>query len=169
MWLYRTGKYAENPIVLYDYKDNRRQENLAMFLKGFNGHIQTDGYTGYNTVENVVRVGCLAHLRRKFTDAEKASPNGKASPTVATAIAYCNKLFAIEKELVDLPPQERFRQRKIKAEPLIAEFSSWTKTRMDSQKSKLGIALTYLNNQLPVIQNYLLDGRLECSNIMCRK
>lgn len=169
MWLYRTGKYAENPIVLYDYKDNRRQENSAMFLKGFNGYLQTDGYTGYNTVENVVRVGCLAHLRRKFTDAEKASPNGKASPTVATAIAYCNKLFAIEKELVDLPPQERFRQRKIKAEPLIAEFSSWAKTRMASQKSKLGIALTYLNNQLPVIQNYLLDGRLECSNNLAER
>jgi len=75
-------------------------------------------------VENVVRVGCLAHLRRKFTDAEKASPNGKVSPTVATALAYCNKLFAIEKELVDLPHQERFRIRKIKAEPLIAEFSA---------------------------------------------
>ena len=146
MWLYRTGKYAENPIVLYEYRDNRRQENPAMFLKGFNGYLQTDGYTGYSTVENVVRVGCLAHLRRKFADAEKASPNGKASPTVTTALAYCNKLFAIEKELVDLPYLERFKLRKIKAEPIIAEFSAWAKTRMASQKSKLGIAPTYLNN-----------------------
>ena len=28
---------------------------------------------------------------------------------------------------------------------------------------------SYLNNQLPVIQNYLLDGRLECSNNLAER
>ncbi len=169
MWLYRTGKYAKQPIVLYEYKDNRRQENPEIFLKGFKGYLQTDGYAGYNTVENVIRIGCLAHLRRKFTDAQKASPNGKVSPTVATALAYCNKLFAIEKEISELSFEERLEVRKAKSEPLLKEFSGWSKTRQATPKGKLGIALTYLNNQLPVIQNYMLDGRLECSNNLAER
>ena len=36
------------------------------FLVGFSGVLQTDGYRGYNRVENVERVYCLAHIRRKF-------------------------------------------------------------------------------------------------------
>ena len=47
---------------------------------------------------------------------EKTSPNGMISPTVTPALAYCNKLFTIKKELADLPYQGRFEMRKAKAE-----------------------------------------------------
>ncbi|WP_204403284.1 IS66 family transposase, partial [Alkaliphilus hydrothermalis] len=29
---------------------------------------KTDGYAGYNKVENIKRIYCLAHIRRKFHD-----------------------------------------------------------------------------------------------------
>ena len=37
-------------------------------LKGFSGYLQTDGYSAYNAVESVTRVGCWAHARRKWVD-----------------------------------------------------------------------------------------------------
>ena len=108
MWLYRTGKYAEHPIALYEYQPDRRQIRPKEFLRGFQGYLQTDGYSGYNDLDpGVTRVGCLAHLRRKFTDAEKVAEKGKKSPTVTTAIAYCSKVFKIEEELADLTCEKR--------------------------------------------------------------
>lgn len=164
IWLYRTGKFAKHPIVLYEYQPNRRQVNPAEFLKGFSGYLQTDGYGGYNGVDNVVHVGCLAHLRRKFTDAEKSAPKGAKSPTTTTALAYCSRLFDLEKKLADSSCAERYALRQEQAKPILEEFYTWAKTRTASPKSKLGVALTYLKNQMPKIQNYLLDGRLEATN-----
>ena len=166
MWLYRTGKHAEHPIVLYEYQPDRKQEHPQKFLRGFRGYLQTDGYSGYNDLSPnaVTRVGCLAHLRRKFTDAEKAAPKGQKSPTVAKAIAYCSKVFKIEEELADLSCPVRTEQRLLRVKPVLDEFYSWIDTIQATPKSKLGEALTYARNQRPYIMNYLLDGHLEASN-----
>ena len=165
MWLYRTGKHAEHPIALYEYQPDRRQLRPKKFLQGFHGYLHTDGYSGYNDLDpGVIRVGCLAHLRRKFTDAEKASEKGKKSPTVTAAIAYCSKVFKVEEELADLSCEERYEQRLLRVKPVLEEFFNWADTRFASPKSKLGEALTYTRNQRPYIMNYLLDGHLEASN-----
>ena len=171
IWLYRTGKHAEHPIVLYEYQPDRKQEHPKEFLRGFHGFLQTDGYAGYNALppEEVTRVGCLAHLRRKFTDAEKASPKGKAGPTVTAAIAYCSKVFKIEEELAGLSCEERFEQRQKRVRPILEEFFNWAETRQATPKSKLGEALTYTLNQREYIMNYLLDGHLEVSNNLAER
>ena len=165
MWVYRTGKHAEHPIVLFEYQPNRKQINPTRFLDGFEGYLQTDGYCGYNKLNQVTRVGCLVHLRRGFTNAETAmKKQGKKSPTVTTAIAYCSKVFDIEEELADLSCEERYEQRLLRVKPILEEFFSWAETRMAAPKTKLGEALTYTRNQRPFIMNYLLDGHLEVSN-----
>ena len=166
MWLYRTGKHAQHPIVLYEYQPDRKQERPKDFLNGFQGFLQTDGYAGYNDVspDKVTRVGCLAHLRRKFIDAEKAAPKGQVSQTVTKAIAYCSKVFKIEEELAELPCPERYEQRMKRVKPILEEFFSWIETREATPKSKLGEALTYSRNQRCHILNYLQDGHLEASN-----
>ena len=45
IWLYRTGKYAEYPIALYEYQPDRKQVRPNEFLRGFQGYLQTDGYS----------------------------------------------------------------------------------------------------------------------------
>ena len=50
MWLYRTSGDARYPIVLYEYQPGRGQEYPKNFLEGFQGYLQTDGYSGYNAV-----------------------------------------------------------------------------------------------------------------------
>ena len=164
MWLYRSGKEEKNPVILYEYRDNRRQENPAEFLKGFKGYLQTDGYAGYNSVEDVIHVGCWAHARRKFNEAVAVLPKGKKGGAALEGEAYCTKLFNIEESLVELPPEERYAKRLELEKPILDAMLSWANTRNAAPKSKLGIALTYLKNQWPNLVNYLKDGRLELSN-----
>ena len=165
MWMYRTGKFAEHPIVLFEYCPTRAATNPQKFLKGYKGqYLQTDGYSGYNIIKNVTHVGCLFHLKKKFHEAVEVLPKGKRTGAAVDGEAYCCKLFDIEKQLADLSPEERYLKRQELEKPIFDEFLVWGKNKSASNKSKLGVALTYLNNQGPYIANYLLDGRLESSN-----
>lgn len=77
MWLYRTGCDAEHPIVLYEYRPNRKAENAAAFLQGFSGYLHADGYSGYRKLPEGIWVGGgWAHARRKFDEAVNALPKG---------------------------------------------------------------------------------------------
>ena len=171
MWLYRTGKHAEWQIVLFQYRPDRKQCNPEAFLEGFHGYLHVDGYSGYNglALMDVTRVGCLSHLRRKFTDAEKAASKGNKSPTITQAIAYCSRVFKIEEELANLSCEERFAQRQLRVKPLLETFFNWAETRSAAPKSKLGEALAYARNQRPYIMNCLLDGHLEFSNNLAER
>ena len=103
MWLYRTGR--DGPaIVLYDYQTTRASKHPDKFLSGFKGYLQTDGYSGYGKVTGIIPVGCWAHARRKYTEALKALPTAQKDKPVAASLGldYCNKLFAIERQLKDV-------------------------------------------------------------------
>ena len=166
MWLYRTSGDADHPIVLYEYQTGRSGDYPKAFLEGFKGYLQTDGYAGYHSVENAIHAGCWAHARRKFDEAVKAQPKGKRSPTAEQGVAYCSKLFELEKEYAkkELSFEERKQQRLERSKPILDAMLAWSNTRNAAPKSKLGIALTYLKNQWKPLNTFLLDGRIEISN-----
>ena len=166
MWLYRTSGDAQKPIALYEYQPGRGAKHPREFLTGFNGYLHTDGYAGYhNLPEEITVVGCWAHARRKFDEAIKSLPKGKAKgSSAAQGLAYCDKLFAIEAELAELSPEERYNERLKQAKPVLDAFLAWANVRTAAPKSALGKALTYLKEQWPYLTNYLKDGRLELSN-----
>ena len=62
MWLYKSGSFGKQ-IALYEYQPSRSGKHPKNFLSGFAGLLQTDDYSGYNSVENITRVGCFAHNR----------------------------------------------------------------------------------------------------------
>lgn len=60
MWPYASAALVRHQIRLFEYQPDcsgRRAEN---FLKGFTGCLVTDGYAGYNQVQNVTHFGCGA-------------------------------------------------------------------------------------------------------------
>ena len=169
VWLYRTGKHAKHPIVLYEYQPGRGSCYPVKFLRGFTGYLQTDGYGGYDPLTNVTHVICMAHLRRKFHEAVTALPNGKKTGAAVEGEAYCERLFQLERAFAELSPEERYKKRQELAKPVLDEFLAWGSTRAAAKKSKLGEALTFLHNNGKGLSEYLNDGRLEISNNLAER
>ena len=168
MWLYRTSGCADKPIVLYEYKPNRKPENAKSFLQDFSGWLHADGYQGYHTLpENIRVVGCWAHARRKFDEALSTLPEGSRSGSpAAKGVAYITRLFVLEKTFAELSPEKRLEKRLEQAQPVLGELLAWVNTLLPktAPKSALGKALAYTAEQWKYLTRYLEDGRLELSN-----
>ena len=168
MWLYRTSGDTNKPIVMFEYQPGRGAKHPKAFLTGYKGYIHTDGYAGYHDLgEDITIVGCMAHARRKFDEAMKSLPKGKAKSSSAyQGLAYCDLLFAIEKGLAEKNAtiEERYKERLEQAKPVLDAMFAWANSRNIAPKSAQGKALHYLKEQWPYLTNYLKDGRLELSN-----
>lgn len=162
MWVYASGK-SKSPSVLFEYQPTRSGQHAKRFLEGFNGFLQSDGYAGYNAVPGVTHCGCLAHLRRKFEEALPKGENHEDSKS-AIGLKYCNDLFNLEKEWVDLESEERYIKRLEQAKPVLDAFWSWISSLNVLQGSNLGKAVTYAINQKESLSAFLKDGRTEISN-----
>ena len=70
--MYHTAdQYGSPPIFVYEYRDNRRKENVEEFLSGYKGIVMADGYEPYHTVArqsngDIVVAGCWAHYSRSI-------------------------------------------------------------------------------------------------------
>ena len=159
----RTISQQSTPIVLFEYQPTRSGEHARRFLTGFSGYLQTDGYSGYDKVQNVTRCGCWAHLRRKYQEALPRNGDVNGS-TAAIGFDYCNQLFSIERELEMLTPEERKFKRQERSKPVLEAYWSWLETVNPLQGSKLAEAINYSVNQKATLGVFLEDGRIELSN-----
>jgi transposase len=173
MWLYASG--ADSPegkltgsdipnIVLYDYHSSRAGQVAVDYLDGFDGYMHVDGYAGYHKTQATL-VGCSAHARRKFTDAQKAMGKHK-SGKVDWALNHIQKLYRIETQIKDKTVDERYRIRQEKSLPLLAQFKTWL-IKSEQQvitKNDLSDAIQYCLNQWEKLERYTLDGRLSIDN-----
>ena len=53
---------------------------MTLLLGDYQGYLQTDDYGSYSKIgsrEGVTHLGCMAHARRKFIDAQKVMPSQK--------------------------------------------------------------------------------------------
>lgn len=167
MWLYHSGRGGP-PIALYEYQETRAREHPKRFLTGFTGYLHVDGYSGYEGLPGVTLVGCWAHARRKFDEAQNALPAGKRSKQTAASrgLEYCNRLFQIERGLKDATPEERHKRRQKESRPVVDEFLAWLRAQEQDAlpKSMLGKAVTYCLNQWSKLVTFLEDGHLELDN-----
>ncbi len=165
MWLYMTGADTEKQIVLYSYDESRSAAVPKKYLMGYRGYLQTDGYSGYNTVEGVKRVGCLAHARRKFSDALNGMKAENRKGTVAEeGFAKIEEILLKEKQLRDLTPEERKEQRMKAVKPLMDDLLAWAREAQVLKGSKTGEGITYLRNQWKTFDPCFEDGRIELTN-----
>lgn len=187
MRIYLSGTDGRPAVVLYDYRPGRGGNYPAEFLAGFSGMLHCDGYCAYGRLEEVILVCCLAHCRRKFYEAvpkerrkklklldinsEQEMPEPKegtaSDDTLLPAekgVAFCNRLFYLERLYKDFPVEERKQKRQEKEPGIWEEFWSWLDTLSPTGGSKLEKAVNYARNHRETLMNYLLDGRCEISN-----
>ena len=168
MWLYRSA-IPDKPVVLFDYRETRQARWPKEILCDFRGHLQTDGYKGYDWVDkesDIIHLGCMAHARRPFAELVKLAK--KSVGTSHQAVAYFQKLYAIEKiaRAGQFTHEQRYQLRMEKAKPILEEMKGWLdqSLRHAVPQSKLNDALVYMHDRWTELTNYLTDGSLEIDN-----
>ena len=69
VWLYCTPPRAAEQAFCFEYRPTRSHDNPRRFLAGWSGTLMADGYQAYDGLgPGVLRVSCLAHIRRRFHD-----------------------------------------------------------------------------------------------------
>jgi len=172
MWVYRGGT-PSSPVLLYEYHPSRSGDVAAAVLRNYVGAVQTDGYKGYNFLDikdEIVHLGCWAHARRKFFEADKARPKGAKPGSTTIALKFINNLYRIEKEAKrkGLSKKDLVLYRKKHAEPVLKEFKKWLdkKSFVTTPQSLLGKAVAYNLRQWERLKAYIDIGDATPDNNM---
>ena len=170
MWAYRSGQDSEQPIVLFDYQPGRGQEHPQAFLSHYRGLLMSDGYDAWRTVDGALHLGCMAHARRKFTDALKARQKPGGPPL--QALKFFEALYEIERLARQTPNEGEtradytLRLRQQHSLPVLAAFKTW----LDDLAPKVlpgsftGKAISYAQNQWDYLIRYTGNGLAPIDN-----
>lgn len=169
MWVYCTGKYSENKIMLYEYKPTRKGQNAADFLKNYTSYLVCDGYDGYNKLKDVKRCGCFAHVRRKFLEAMPTDEELKKTSRAAEGFERINKIFELERQFENLTPTERYEQRQKQTKPVLDDFYSWLETFNPSQGSGIAKAVQYAKNEKKYLYTFLENPYVPIDNNLAER
>ena len=168
LWLQRGGPPGQK-VVRFHYDPGRGAGVAKRLLEGFTGYLQTDGYDGYNAVvatNGLVHVGCMAHARRRFSDAVKAQGRKRKRGKSHRGLTLIQKLYRVEKQAKKLTPAKRYEHRHRHAQPVLEELRTWLDRSLPQvpPTSATGKALHYLHKEWAKLVRYLDDGRLEIDN-----
>ena len=155
---------AANPYTVFDFTAGRGEQYPAKFLAGYMGFVHADAYSGYNAIHGGTRhLGCWAHVRRKFVDAQESS-----TAQATKALAYIRTLYAVEREIAEkmLKGDDVVQLRRTRAGPILKAFGDWLEdeNRTALPKSPFGQAVSYARNQWPTLTRYLEDARFSIDN-----
>jgi hypothetical protein len=176
LWIY-WGDFRY-PFNVFDFTMSRSRDGPSQFLEGYRGFLQADAFGGYDGIYaggRVIEVGCNAHARRKFVEAQTTDLS-----RAAAALAFYRELYAIEKaireEIAKTVPEDepdesvraaiRLRVRQERAVPILEQFRKW----LDEQKpevlpkSPMGGAIGYVQNHWEALIRYASSGYLAIDN-----
>ncbi len=151
--------------VLFNYDESRSMEAANRVLVEFkSGYLQTDGYASYNEIaaqQHVYRLGCMAHVRRKFFDARQSD-----SQRANYALASFKMIYEHEKKAKELNDEERKAYRLEHTAPIYQRLKDWVDEQaiIVTPKSPMGKAMTYFQNQWENLITIFKDGRLLIDN-----
>ena len=156
--------------VIFDFQMSRGRDGPKNFLRGFTGRLQCDGYAGYNDLDDgpIRRIACMAHIRRKFCDAQKVAPE---DPRPLGILRLIKDLYRIEKQARDqgLDASARRQLRQEQSAPIMARL----KERILQERqavlpaSAMGKACDYALGQWERMERYLEHGEVELDNNHC--
>lgn len=169
LWSYCTTSYESDKMVVFDFADGRAGRHAMEFLghpgeHAWRGALVCDDYAGYKALfaQGITEAGCLAHARRKF---HELWANHK-STLAEQALALFARLYDVEREVADLPAEERLRMRQLKARPAADALHAWLiahrqKVPPGSAPAK---AMDYSLGRWSALVRYIDDGNLPADN-----
>jgi transposase len=158
-----------NPVsgnVFFAYRSGRGANVLHETLGNFTGLLQSDGYSAYESYikkHDVELISCMAHIRRKFFDAQKN--HRRIAEMALGVIQYLYRVEAHCRERGFTPAQRLVMRRRV-SKPVYEALLDWIfyEQRNNLTKGAIGTALGYAKNHLPRLRHYLEDGRVEIDN-----
>lgn len=161
-WVYHA---PEIKMVLFDYRPGRGRDGPKEILKNFSGHLQTDGYAGYEIFDGdgITLHHCMAHARRKF---DQALDNDKERAEFV--LAQMQKLYSVERKAREenYSHEQRYELRQTESVEVLKQLHDWFKENIIHvlPKSKIGEAIAYSLSRWERLCLYTTDGKLEIDN-----
>ena len=155
---------ADRDHVLFRYSRHHDGAAARAMLDGFKGYVLADASSVFDQLYldgSRKECGCWSHGRRYFFDALSTDPERGLS-----AIRLLRPLFAIEREIAELPRRERERMRRKRSAPQVARFFAWVDAQLPTVLDDTPIqkALQYVHNQRDALKRFLEDGRIPLTN-----
>jgi transposase len=165
MWVYHSC-VPENRFVIFEYDDSRGGAVVNNTLENYRGILQSDGYSGYNSMrikEGIIHLGCWAHCRRKFVEVVKLT---NKTGTAHEMVGLIGKLYQIEgmakEEKLTFTERQKLRQEKSK--PILEKIHKCITKVKPPPQSAIGRAITYALNQWEYLERYIDYGAAEIDN-----
>jgi len=168
------GQWIEHPAaVYYEFTDDRRGEHVGKMLGGYSGYLQADAYAGFNALYEggrIVEVGCWAHARRKFFEIAEAAPKDTRT-SAHEALDWIGRLYAIEAQIRDKPPDEKQRTRQERSLPVLGGLRAWLEATLRAvlPRSPTAGAIGYALSNWSALTRYVESGILDIDNNACER
>ena len=162
VWVY----VADDDHVVFRYTERRKGDGPRDFLRDYRGYVQADAANLYdrlfgNAGGAATEVGCWAHARRRFYDAQLTDKD-----RALVGIGFIKKLYEVDHMIAKLPPSRRTEERRRLAVPILDTFKAWL-DREDLvvlPQSPIADAIGYTRNQWGALTRFLDDARLKLDN-----
>lgn len=165
-WQFFDATPDSHGLYFYYHKGSRSGAIPRAQLKNFKGTIQTDGYGVYNYFEqqsDVTLLGCMAHVRRKFIEAQNSHQQ-----QASKAVGYIALLYELEENLRErhATTEQIAYERQQKALPIMEAMEEWMKVAAAhcTPSDLLGKALDYAYKLWPRLRRYANNGIYQIDN-----
>ena len=164
-WLWVVSRPGED--VVFDWRLSRRHDELTSLIAGFSGILQSDAYGAYESYTRehpeVIWVGCWAHARRKFFDAEREHP--KAVHLILKIIGWLYECEALwDDNQLTISNRKRHRQKHYRRPLYWLKKVAFGLRERALPKSALGKACDYLLKYWEPLTRHLEHGETRIDN-----
>ncbi len=149
LWTFLTQTPEGQWLLGYRFSLGRASTTPKEVLGGTRGVLVVDAYTGYNAVtlpEGRVRVGCWAHVRRRFFDALPSAPEAREALDFILAL-YRVEALARDAGVVRTDAHRELRQQQ--SLPVLTALRAWIESQAPRHlpRGPMGQALSYALKQ----------------------
>lgn len=167
LWSFIARDETDKELISYVFSRSRSGETPVRVLGDTAGKLVADAYSGYNKVTvpgRRERAGCLAHLRRKFFEAQSTAPDA-----AKRAMDFILEVYKIERAALDadlLGTVEHLQMRQTASKAVMDDFKAWLDAEQPRHppRSPIGEAIGYALGQWDALTLFITDPHLPVDN-----
>lgn len=163
MWNFYLPQYK---TPFFEYHKGRGKDCIGLLQNSKVRVVQSDGYGVYDVFDDLpgyLHLGCWAHARRKYKEAEASDP-----PRAKIILSLISKLYQTETEIREkgLEGEAKVAYRQENAYPVLQDIECWIKTNMSQVKasSLMDKAMKYTYERMEQLSLYVTQAEFCIDN-----